>query len=200
MLSASSRLGILVAAKGNSIMNRFYICAFAVLLAACDNVETVEPSVEPEPAALLETPVEPAPPPEPAPLSAEQQAAANADINLIALAAYRDHAERVKQETGSYPLTKRSFRSAIGAFEDAANESLPDGERANLDLPVGAEMTQPGAIVYRSNGTDYKLIAQRTGDCSVVRSKDPGLIDPKRDYGPGDCIAYGYWTADAETW
>ena len=61
-------------------------------------------------------------------------------------------------------------------------------------------MRQPGRIVYRSDGTDYKVIAQRTGDCSVVRATDPDLIDPKRDYGPGDCIAYGYWTSGAESW
>ncbi len=132
--------------------------------------------------------------------SPRSQAETNADINLTALSAYRDHAEQFKTETGSYPLTKRSFRSALGAFQDAAEAVADEGEEVNLGLPDGAEMKQPGRIVYRSDGTDYKLIAQRTGDCSIVKERDPSLIDPKRDYGPGDCIAYGYWTSGAETW
>ena len=139
-------------------------------------------------------------PEQPAPLSAEAQAIANAEINMTALAAYRDHVEQLKSDTGTYPVTKKSFRSALGVFEDVAKESANDGEELNLDLPEGAEMTKPGRIVYRSDGEDYKLIAQRTGDCSVVRDQQPELIDPKRTYGPGDCIAYGYWTGGAENW
>lgn len=142
----------------------------------------------------------PAIPEGPEPTSAEQQAAANAKINLVALEAYRVYAEQFKAENGSYPPTKRSFRSALGAFQDAAEAIAEDGTEVVLGLPEGAEMDQPGRIVYRSDGTDFKLIAQRTGDCSVVRDSNPDLIDPKRDYGPGDCIGYGYWTSGAETW
>ena len=172
-----------------------------MLLVACGGSEQIEtPVAESEPEISATEAVEPAPPPEPEVLSAEQQAMTNADINVAALIAYRDYAEQFKRETGSFPLTKRNFRSAVGAFEDAAEEILADGERANLGLPEGAEMNSLGAIVYRSDGNDYKLIAQRTGDCSIVRKSNPGLIDPKRTYGPGDCVAYGYWTEGAETW
>lgn len=188
-------------------MTRISILVASVcLLGACGENKTPESPAEGNlPATTLtesETPVsEISPEPEkPAPLSAEQQAATNAKINLTALKAYRDYAEQFKSDTGSYPPTKRSFRSAIGAFEDAAEAQLNDGTRVTLDLPEGAEMTKPGAIVYRSDGTDYKLIAQRTGDCSVVKTTRPKLIDPKRNYGPGDCVAYGYWTRGAEAW
>ena len=47
---------------------------------------------------------------------------------------------------------------------------------------------------YRSDGTDYKLIA-RPEQCSVVKSKYPNLIDPMRD-----CWAFGFWTSGAEGW
>ena len=152
---------------------------------------SIEPATEPIPDAA----------PDPSlPLSAEQQAVANADINLAALAAYRTYAEEFRSRNGKFPSTKRSFRSAIGAFEEAEQELAGEDEKIKLDLPEGTKFAQPGRIVYRSDGKDYKLIAQRTGDCSVVRAKDPGLIDPKRDYGPGDCIAYGYWTNGAEDW
>lgn len=174
-------------------------------LAACGggNESLSEESAAPEPmieeASIAETPpveIEAAP----VEISAEQQAIANAQINLAALSAYRDHAEQFKQKTGSYPLTKRNFRSALGAFQDAENALAEDGEAEVLELPEGAAMDKPGRIVYRSDGSDYKVIAQRTGDCSIVRGSNPELIDPKRDYGPGDCIAYGYWTDGAESW
>ena len=172
-------------------------------LAACGGGETTS-SADPEAgdgaaANLIEAPAPPEIEPS-LPTSPEQQAAANAVVNLEALAAYRDHAEQFKIDHGSYPATKRSFRSALGAFEDAAEAVAEDGAEVNLNLPEGTMMRQPGRIVYRSDGTDYKVIAQRTGDCSVVRATDPDLIDPKRDYGPGDCIAYGYWTSGAESW
>ena len=178
------------------------VAAALMVLSACGGGNTAENTSTADAAAttLAENA---APAPEEAelePLSPEQQAATNAQINLDALRAYRDFAEIYKNDNGTYPMTKRNFRSAIGAFEDAAEANLPEGERANLDLPEGAEMTKPGAIVYRSDGTDYKLIAQRTGDCSVIRQLNPKLVDPKRDYGPGDCVAYGYWTSGAEGW
>ena len=188
-------------------MKRLYVLsAAACLVAACGENVSTETETETEiPVTALADSMEDvadeeAAPDPAAPLSAEQQAATNARINMAALKAYRDYAEQFKADTGAYPLTKRSFRSAIGAFEDAAEAELNDGSRINLDLPIGAKLTQPGAIVYRSNGTDYKLIAQRTGDCSVVKKTRPKLIDPKREYGPGDCVAYGYWTNGAETW
>lgn len=137
---------------------------------------------------------------QPEQLSIEQQALSNAELNLIALTAYRNHAERVRAETGSYPVTKRSFRSAVGAFEDYAEAQSESENNIDLGLPTGETLSSAGRIVYRSDGTDYKLIAQRTGDCSVIRKNDPDLVDPKRDYGPGDCVAYGYWTQGAENW
>lgn len=174
-----------------------FLAAFVV--SACGGSQSAEAPADIEKATLVDI-EDAASPPDPAPLSAEQQATTNAEINLTALSAYHDYALAFKEDTGSYPATKRSFRLAVGAFEDAAEAQLEDGTRVKLDLPLGTEMTRAGGIVYRSNGTDFKLIAQRTGDCSVIKATKPELIDPKREYGPGDCIAYGYWTDGAETW
>lgn len=181
-------------------MERTYTLLFAALVvSACGGSPSDDAAVEIETATLVNI-ENTSPPPEPAPLSAEQQAATNAKINLDALNAYHAYALAFKEDTGSFPATKRNFRLAIGAFEDAAEAQLEDGTRVQLDLPLGTEMTRAGGIVYRSDGTDFKLIAQRTGDCSVIKATNPELIDPKRQYGPGDCIAYGYWTNGAETW
>jgi len=174
-----------------------------MLLSACGsgaNEQADETTIAPDKfagAEILETPA-PKPATELVETSAEMQAQTNAEINLVALSAYKDFAEAFKMRNGSYPLTKRSFRSAVGAFEDAEKEFAVDGAPVNLNLPEGAKIAQPGRIVYRSDGTDYKLIAQRTGDCSIVRSLQPELVDPKRSYGPGDCIADGYWTSETD--
>ena len=174
------------------------------VLAACgeagqtpSDTESPKGGIAPTELAKVPEPVVTEPP---APTSAERQAAANAKRNVKALAAYRKFAEQFKTENGQYPPTKRNFRSAVGAFEDAAESITDDGTKVELGLPEGATIRQPGRIVYRSDGTDFKLIAQRTGDCSVVRQTNPKLIDPKRDFGPGDCTAYGYWTSGAKTW
>ncbi len=49
--------------------------------------------------------------------------------------------------------------------------------------------------LYKSNGKDFKLISHNAEDCKIVKSKQPGLIDPKRD-----CWSYGYWTEGAKNW
>jgi len=167
-----------------------YVTAL-VLLAACGAQTTAE--IEPaELAALGAETIEATA--EPAMLTPAEQAAENADANLAALTAYRARIEQVYTSTGAYPMTKRSFRSALNALNEDA------GDDVELGLPEGIALKRDGRIVYRSDGADYKLIAQRTGDCGVVRATSPGMIDPKRDYGPGDCIAYGYWTEGAADW
>jgi len=49
--------------------------------------------------------------------------------------------------------------------------------------------------IYRSDGSDYKLLAHSPVDCEWVASRYSNLADPARD-----CWAYGYWTPGAINW
>ena len=49
--------------------------------------------------------------------------------------------------------------------------------------------------LYKSNGTDYKLIVNEPEDCIYSKGQTPHLIDLKRN-----CWAYGYWTNGASKW
>jgi hypothetical protein len=68
---------------------------------------------------------------------------------------------------------------------------LPRDPRRNTD-PFGQ-------YLYRSDGTDYKLITLYPGyDCLDVLRARPELIDPPR--GGRRCHAFGYWSPGAATW
>lgn len=56
----------------------------------------------------------------------------------------------------------------------------------------------PGKLLYKSNGTDYKIIISNNGDCFIVRAIAPKMIDPTRSMGPIDCDAYGVWSPDGK--
>ncbi|MEE9380268.1 MAG: hypothetical protein V3V03_02580 [Hyphomonadaceae bacterium] len=144
---------------------------------------------------LLDTASADTAPADPLSLTPQEFAARSAQANLLMLSDYVSFLESVKAETGTYPET-RSMRSAYNAMKDLA-------EAASITLPETPETSEEetrARFAYRSDGTDYKLIAERSGDCFVVREIEPQRVDPKRASGPVDCYGYGFWTDGAETW
>jgi len=53
--------------------------------------------------------------------------------------------------------------------------------------------------VYRSNGTDYKLLALVPEDCQYTTKNNAEFSDPVRN-AYHQCYAYGYWTNGAKGW
>ena len=97
--------------------------------------------------------------------------------NIRQLQALHDAIEAEHTTTGRYPAALPPFDPAVAVAE------------------VGAAPFQP---VYRSDGTDYKLVAPGSADCFAVSEGWPELIDPSRSKD-GAC-AYGYWTSGAANW
>lgn len=79
--------------------------------------------------------------------------------------------------TGRYPAELPPFDPAVAVAEPGAKPFLP---------------------WYRSDGTDYKLVAESDDACFAVKEGWPGLIDPARTSDKG--CAYGYWSAGAARW
>ncbi|MEJ7931796.1 hypothetical protein WG922_17635 [Ramlibacter sp. AN1015] len=101
-------------------------------------------------------------------------------------------------EHGNYPASEkwdglyspwgRSSDDWITGLAPKHIPALPRDPRRNRD---GQEQ-----YLYRSNGTDYKLIAHgNASDCSQLRRQAASLLDPVRG-----CSAYGYWSPGAESW
>lgn len=92
---------------------------------------------------------------------------------------------------GSYAAKNRFYPDSKMEFVSAAKALaiLNDPEFAkNVPASIIDE------IQYVSDGKSYKLIIVGSGDCAVVRSLRPAMVDPKRSAGDLDCIAYGVWT------
>ena len=94
-------------------------------------------------------------------------------------------------QNGSYPDTASAWRSTNTNPTDYVPGVVPS---VVSGLPISSIGTTglTGAYIYRSNGTDYKLIAHTghyTTVCGSVKSRYPELIDPIRD-----CWGYGYWS------
>ena len=49
--------------------------------------------------------------------------------------------------------------------------------------------------LYKSDGKNYKLIANNPPDCERIKNEFPDSIDPQRD-----CWAYGYWSKKGIAW
>lgn len=81
----------------------------------------------------------------------------------------------------------------------AATGSYPDELPAvDPDLPVvekGAGLFLPW---YRTDGTDYKLVAEDPHDCFAVSEGWAAMIDPTRPVDGG--CTYGFWTPGAADW
>jgi hypothetical protein len=112
------------------------------------------------------------------------------NANLAHLQRIRNALEAQRSQSGSFPRTADSFvplASVVGtipAFSGLMRHPYEEGS----------------ALLYRSDGKDYKLVVYRSGDCFMARSLEPKMIDPVRAAGPVDCIYHGYWTSGAADW
>lgn len=52
-----------------------------------------------------------------------------------------------------------------------------------------------GRVIYRSDGTNYKLVLFNNGQCYLAREHAPERVDPRRAFGDKDCTSFGYWNA-----
>ena len=115
----------------------------------------------------------------------------------------RNALEAYRRDHKLYPVTPKA--GWLGLYNGWGAESadwvpglvprysavLPRDPRRNTD-PFGQ-------YLYRSNGTDYKLITLYPGyDCMDVVKARPDLADPQR--GGKRCHAFGYWSPGAADW
>lgn len=94
---------------------------------------------------------------------------------------------------GTYPTTAGTIRNSNDNPTDYVPSLVPDVV-ASIPVSYVGTTGNTGAYLYRSNGTDYKLIAHSgkyTEVCTTVKMSYPERIDPARD-----CWGYGYWSPD----
>lgn len=104
------------------------------------------------------------------------------------------------EHEGKYPVAKayQGFASDWGpSLGDAwIPELLPKYIQPLPKDPAGSATASGPMYLYRSDGTDFKLIAHASGDCSTAVEVGGVKIDPKRSDSE-KCWAYGFWTANA---
>jgi hypothetical protein len=117
--------------------------------------------------------------------------------------AITDALERYRAEHGAYPASANNGRewNGIGWKGDPQNW-IPDlvpkylpripSDPRNTTIPYAQ-------YIYRSDGTNYKLIALSPEDCNAVITHRPKYSDPARNSGD-QCSAYGVWSKDAAAW
>jgi hypothetical protein len=115
------------------------------------------------------------------------------DINHALLIYQSGHAGRFPRSTGFDGYASDAGASLgprwIPQLADRYMSPLPRD-------PAGAE-TAATQYLYWSDGRDFKLIAQGSGDCSTAVEAGGVRRDPKRSDAAG-CSAYGFWTPGAE--
>jgi len=97
----------------------------------------------------------------------------------------------------AYPVSNQiqGYASAYGASLGA--DWIPELSQALPRDPAGSEAGNEAQYLYVSDGTNYKLIAHATGDCSPAVASNGVQIDPRRNDGTS-CWAYGFWSAGGE--
>lgn len=94
---------------------------------------------------------------------------------------------------GSYPTTANAWLNS----NDNPTNYIPDVTSDfinSLPKPQYPGSSQGGAYMYRSNGTDYKIIAhggKYAELCPLAKAQQPSLISNR------DCWAYGYFSSGA---
>lgn len=158
--------------------------AAAASLIGCDNsiLRIPAESAPSEPAA--ETAI-----PEPATPSLFEQRVSD-------LSSIRGALEAYKADHGKYPTTEDRWISVVQLesydwLPDLVPTYLPSAPRD----PESVWDFEAPQYVYISNGTGYKLIARKSGDCEQARNSDAITLDPSRSTKDA-CWAYGYWTED----
>jgi type II secretory pathway pseudopilin PulG len=144
------------------------------------------PATRPAPAVAAAVTANPLPPP----MDQAGTRAVLADLQSLqaALAAYRhDHGEYPRSVgfDGLHTAWGRASPDWIRGLVPRYLPRLPRDPRYSSDPHF--------QYLYRSDGTDYKLIAH--GNCEPFNVSHPRMIDPNRS-----CFAVGFWTAGAQGW
>lgn len=106
--------------------------------------------------------------------------------------------EAYHRANGTYPVSQ-SYDGVHSNWGRSAEDWIPGLVPTFIKtLPRDPELSEDGDLqyLYRSDGTDYKLIAHHSlGSCATAKKLAPYLIDPVRD-----CWGFGYWTEGAQGW
>jgi hypothetical protein len=103
--------------------------------------------------------------------------------NLSHLKKMESALKQAQQRSGRYPVSD-SFAAFIVVVKD--NPAFIEA--------IAPEGVSHDRLYYKSNGRDFKLMYNRSGDCFVARIKNPELLDADRASGPVDCQDYGVWS------
>ncbi len=111
--------------------------------------------------------------------------------------------ERYYSDSASYPTSSAGFgwdgvTSCWGYATPDWIKGIAPNYIAKLpsDPKKNTNNCSEPLYIYRSNGTDYKIIAHRPDNCVDIGSKYPHLIDPNRGTAVANC-SFGYWTPGA---
>ncbi len=132
------------------------------------------------------------------------QARAKVSASISELKSIHSAIQLYHAENGAYPSTSGSWRGLnqeadyIPFVVPKYISNLPQltGPVPAVGAPYTSTGYYPPAYAYRSNGTDYKLMAHNNGLCGEVKAVQPSLVNA----ASRDCWAYGYWTPGASTW
>jgi len=129
----------------------------------------------------------------------------NRAVRLAHFQTISDALERYRNDVGHYPV---SHNPATGdwlgiGWGGERNDWIPDlVPRYLAHLPVeprNAPLVKFAQYLYRSDGTDYKVLILSPEDCAITIFVNPWLKDPVRD-NENACSAYGVWTKGASPW
>jgi hypothetical protein len=104
---------------------------------------------------------------------------------------------KYQQKFGEYPLSPQwgGLYSLWGPSSEDWVPGLAPGYIPVLPRDPRQSSNPEEQYIYRSDGTEYKLLAHKPGDCQTAKVLNPELIDPVRD-----CDALGIWTPGARDW
>lgn len=117
-------------------------------------------------------------------------------VRVTDLTTIKGALEAYHTDNGNYPSTNDNWAS-VGHRK--ANNWFPELVPTYLETvpqdPSRSWNPEEPQYLYKSDGTGFKLIAHKSGDCSEVTAESAVQKDPKRS-NPKTCWAYGFWTAD----
>ncbi|WP_303637820.1 hypothetical protein [Stenotrophomonas tuberculopleuritidis] len=108
-----------------------------------------------------------------------------------------DALRRYRLDHGSYPVSDGwdGFMSRWGNAGSDWIDALTPGYLPELPVARRLSADDWAMYLYRSDGTDYKLVVVAASDAADVISLSPQLRDPASDAG-----AYGVWSEGARNW
>lgn len=113
------------------------------------------------------------------------------------LQALKKALQKYHQKVGSYPVSSQwsGMRSLWGPSTENWVPGLAPGYIPSLPRDPRRNDNPEEQYIYRSDGTNYKLLAHKPGNCTIARALNPEFIDPVRG-----CDAMGIWTPGAQDW